>query len=95
MHRHLLEQLLQFLHQVTLNSEDRTLAPGEEDEAAEGGVIKGNLMNANNLAVCLGPNILREYLASGGKVTLGVDESSRKDLLGSSPAASRGVSIGT
>ncbi|KAI3656865.1 hypothetical protein MP638_001576 [Amoeboaphelidium occidentale] len=61
-HRHLLESLLAFLHAVSDNSDDKPLPPGVTltDAVIENDVIKGNLMNSSNLAVVMGPNILRE-----------------------------------
>jgi hypothetical protein len=46
-HRHTLEKLMRFLKRVSECSEDK-----------DG--VKGNLMTATNLAVCIGPNILRD-----------------------------------
>ncbi|KAI3631167.1 hypothetical protein MIR68_010657 [Amoeboaphelidium protococcarum] len=62
-HRHLLEKLLSFLHEVSLHSEDQTV---EHEGQSEPEVIKGNLMTSMNLAVCLGPNILRDVTVSSG-----------------------------
>jgi hypothetical protein len=67
-HRLLLERILQFLKEIAVNSEDRAPHPKEKVDPGlidpETGLIKGNLMTASNLAVVIGPNILREKQAS-------------------------------
>ena len=52
-HRLCLQQLLLLLNDVADNSEDQT-------DPTTDVVEKGNLMTPQNLAVCIGPNILRE-----------------------------------
>lgn len=60
-HRHVAEGLLRFLKKVSEHSEDFKKADGTE--------VKGNLMNSTNLAVCFGPNILRERHSEPGDST--------------------------